>query len=171
MLHLTKSNSVNREIKFRAFDSNKKVMISEGYHVIGEVTMFGIIDQYVQENRGEIPSLEYYNFIQESQYTGLKDKNGKEVYEGDILASPHYPANGSWHYLHHKVQWSDECNGLVAVSINNPEGESFKVHGNPQMWVYMKWEQPEIVGNIYENPELLNPEGSEATGLNSNSKS
>jgi uncharacterized phage protein (TIGR01671 family) len=63
------------------------------------------------------------------QYTGLKDKNGKEVYEGDILKGGIYKS--------FFVEWDFEENGW---NITEYGARSF-----------------EVIGNIYKNPELLQP--------------
>lgn len=131
---------MEREIKFRAWDSHKKTMIAVGYHVIGEVTIFGLIDQYVQENHGEIPSLEYYNYIIESQYTGLTDKKrthefpeGQEIYEGDIDEK-----FGVVKWMQDTCEYGFENEeGFVSLTKNFCESES------------------NIIGNIYEHPELI----------------
>lgn len=71
------------------------------------------------------------------QYTGLKDKNGKEIYEGDVIES----ASGKYKYI---VEWHH------ASWIRKPIG----------WWrftsLYQHIEREKIIGNIYENPELLN---------------
>jgi uncharacterized phage protein (TIGR01671 family) len=72
------------------------------------------------------------------QYTGLKDKNGKEIYEGDIVTGLFNHTD----IIGHIVYGSDatffiERKGLYGIGLNNAED-----------WL-------EVVGNIYENPELL----------------
>lgn len=134
-----------REIKFRAWDNLKKEMIAEGYHVIGESTMFGEIDQWVQEHRGKTPSLEYFNHIIETQFTGCIDKNGKEIYEGDIV-------KGGTDY----TKYVNETYDVSVVEYANHgfwiKDESFGWEGEG-LW---DWNDLEVIGNIYEHPHLLN---------------
>ena len=78
------------------------------------------------------------------QYTGLKDINGKDIYEGDLLQHP----NGTIA----EIKYSDDLAAFVAVYTQN---------GNTEMDFLDKEivNECEIVGNIYENPELLEVEG------------
>ncbi len=66
------------------------------------------------------------------QYTGLLDKNGKEIYEGDIV---------KWSDKIYKIEWHDRMAGFVMQHnlIERPDIEF----------------ESEIIGNIYENPELI----------------
>lgn len=75
------------------------------------------------------------------QSTGLHDKNGKEIFEGDILASEIYPVNGAVEYRANLGMW---VNCLKEYSY-------YEYLGNVAS-------NREIIGNIYENPELLEVE-------------
>jgi len=65
-----------REIKFRAWDNKKKTFPFIGFNIIGEVTTFDLLEQYRIEETGDLIV---------TQFTGLKDKNGEELYEGDVV--------------------------------------------------------------------------------------
>jgi uncharacterized phage protein (TIGR01671 family) len=121
-----------REIKFRAWDKRKKRMydtvVLDGYSrnrtmKVGWVGYFPIQKSVSKKEAG--------NFIL-MQYTGLTDKNGKEIYEGDIVKC------GNNLYL---VKWVE--GGFVALN----EYDTVPSH----MFAVCEWE---VVGNVFENPEL-----------------
>lgn len=75
------------------------------------------------------------------QYTGLKDKNGKEIYEGDICNCREYECFG-------KVEWNNEEAGFYFCVV--VEGGGFE-----EEHLYDYIDELEVIGNIHDNPELL----------------
>lgn len=71
------------------------------------------------------------------QYTGLKDKNGKEIYESDILREK---IGGK--VFKYAVIWNEEC-----AAFGDDDGQHFNDDIDAK--------KVEVIGNIYENPELL----------------
>lgn len=89
----------------------------------------------------------------ESQYTGLKDKNGKEIYEGDVIEGY---KGGSNHDLYYKgiVEWNkQQCGFVFREGKYIGEFLSLAMEGFENEIMLSKFE---VIGNIYENPELIN---------------
>jgi len=122
-----------REIKFRAWDKKEKRMfIVENLRIIRDVLVnqdrkYSVSERgYVCRNKTEI-----------MQFTGLKDKNGKEIYEGDILLK-----NNGDRFL---VFWNNDALSYFVKNLRTGFENMLDLHKEPIS----------IFGNIYENPELL----------------
>lgn len=125
-----------REIKFRIWDiDEKKFNVNEKDRLGCGDTKKCMSERVDFENNSvEINADERYIF---SEYTGLKDKNNKEIYEGDIVKF----LNGIF-----EVIW---CNEKASFMLKNKEYKEFL------NFIYENNNGMEIVGNIYENSELL----------------
>jgi uncharacterized phage protein (TIGR01671 family) len=132
-----------KNIKFRAWDDELKVM----HYGIGVTSLSVLIFEDVG-NKMKVPQIIAEIGIERDeiyvmQYTGLHDKNGKEIYEGDII---------SWKHGRSEVKWverkSSETYGHGDYGVSSTVGFVFDgYYGQP--------EESEVIGNIYENPELL----------------
>lgn len=129
-----------REIKFRAWSNKTKTMY------IPEMGMSWML---------QFPNGEYGNegVFELMQFTGLLDKNGKEIYEGDVIQTPHYILNGKFYYLHHKIIYNQEYSSFTVTNLSNIT-DDLKVNGNTFLYVLCKEEDIEVIGNVYDNPEL-----------------
>ena len=91
------------------------------------------------------------------QYTGLTDKNGRRILEGDILQGEQYPFNsdGEYNYFAEVCYW-DNAPEFGIYIFKNPKANIRGIsEGNTcdmQDWESIDWE---IIGNIYDNPELM----------------
>ena len=97
------------------------------------------------------------------QYTGIKDKKGKDVYEGDIIKTFHFNSGKRNYYLYHTVTWSDIYNGWFTKHAGKLETKDNEKDGGIQLFVYLRSIYGrysnncfEVIGNIYDNKELIN---------------
>jgi len=121
-----------REFKGRAWDTEEKTMIENFTNVLTTEDVFIMADIFDDDER-----------YKKMQYIGLKDKNLKEIYEGDLLFA--FGAiigaiwhNGSFGYI------ASRHTGFIAFSAN----QHLVINGGV-------CEKLEVVGNIFENPELI----------------
>ena len=124
---------MKREIKFRAWDGQQMHYLSEGKYITiwddlhrVKFGMYRIDDDTLitKEDRG----------MELMQFTGLEDKNGKRIYEGDIICFPKY--EGTQYQLRAVIEWEPEQLRFTDFSPKN---------------------EVEVIGNIFENPEILKP--------------
>lgn len=126
--------------KFRAWDSAKKEMFKDTF----AITESGQVVVVEQESVASSPDYVFVDHLVIMQSTGLKDKNGKEVFEGDILA---FETDDE--VINVNVFWDEEHALFMFESkkYNEQEPLAELVENNTYPF--------EIIGNIYENPELL----------------
>ncbi len=129
-LSVGKEGKTMREIKFRAWVTNRDgVTYSNGDHMEYDVTIQD--GKYADVESGWDIHGTYDCPLM--QYTGLKDKNGKEIYEGDILF--------------------DGIGMRLPITVEEYHGYRF-MWGKDQLYKGLATDG-EIIGNIYENPNLL----------------
>lgn len=122
-----------REIKFRVWDGED--MISPDY-----------VDRdgYGHWKSNSIPNAD--NELM--QFTGLHDRNGKEIFEGDIIALQTY-ADGTTRE-NRTVDWQTPSFVLMPIPRQHTLDEAWRL-------TLVEQYDGEVIGNIYENPELLAP--------------
>lgn len=149
---------MSREVKFRVWDKDLKKM-----HICGENQHDSISFSYPENEahyynlqNGCGSSIDGSGTYELMQYTGLKDKHGKEIYEGDILTSTEYPFQDDGKYNYHGVvEWGeDEAAYYLTKHLVNKNRRGIS-HGISEMLGQEDLTTFEIIGNIYENPELL----------------
>ena len=115
-----------REIKFKAWDGDSMLYVGDSL-VYGSIT-----------------NLWLFTHNQDSlmQYTGLKDKNGDEIYEGDIVSHAK------------ETSLTPKCTMVGKDVVLWQEEKARFILGKADLWG-MIYKEYEILGNIHENPELL----------------
>ena len=140
-----------REIKFRAYIKNKNPRVPREINKIVEVKSLHLgSKKAIIGYSGGNYSIRF-DEIELMQYTGLKDKNGKEIYEGDIVKVKLYKGEEEEYFLG-KVEYFGS--NFIVDSDNNSDYHVYDLDGFGIDFKY-NLEDCEVIGNIYENPELL----------------
>lgn len=142
-------NDMSRVIKFKVFDKVSFAM-SDEFHLFGEFTLLGAVHDWQREQRLKCDhgdSLGMLNDLIELQFTGLHDKNGKEIYEGDITRDDE---------AHYRVYWENEISGFDCERLE--DGSNMKGFACYDRTILSDIIGDSVViGNIHQNPELLTP--------------
>ena len=120
--------------KFRAWDGAKKEMFKDTF----AITESGQVVVVEQEFVTSPPDYVFVDHLVIMQSTGIKDKNGKEIFEGDVLGTKDGLLNG---FIEYREDLGMFVNSLIRY-------DNFERLCNVVS-------DREIIGNVYENPELL----------------
>jgi len=134
--------------KFRAWDHLLKQWICVGYAAIGETTLFGLVEAYLEENRqGATSMLERLGDVEETMWSGVIDKNGIDLYAGD------------------KVKWTRKVREVFTGTWKWQTDEGVIVWRERGFWVdkegfgwegedLWNWDEIEYSGNIFEHDKI-----------------
>lgn len=131
-----------REIKFRAWDKKAKKFIPTRNIVWNDNGLVGINMGFSRKEKRFIGNIKIM------QYTGLKDKNGKDIYEGDLIKDD----EGEIEEV--KPPEIFECDAFKVYGYKFCSGHFIDARGEKTLERFYS-HQPEIIGNIYENPDLI----------------
>ncbi len=123
-----------REVKLRAW-----VTTYSGGNIMADVLWINFREHVILADNG----LQYTDY-KLMQFTGLCDRNGREIYEGDIVRFSPYWVEHPWTS---RVVWGREYAGHVVKGKADDSEED--------VLDYEMVEDAEVIGNIYDNPELL----------------
>ena len=134
---------MSREIKFRAWDNQENKWFKPTFEAYS-----GSLEELLLSMSGRLTIRTLDGVADEStfpdrfelvQFTGLLDKNGVDIYEGDLLSFGRDVI---------EILWWDAGFHVQIVGHKLPMGKMFEIH-----------QRGEVIGNIYENPDLLTNKG------------
>lgn len=135
-----------REIRFRAWDKLRKTIrydipIPSDYtRINGNLDLLNMFQSLRQR----------YEFM---QYTGTKDKNGKDIFEGDILQGGHYPISKDDGYVL-VIEYGHDRFWAVRTMKSTTDVRGIS-HGIADGLYEFEDSDLEVIGNIYENPNMI----------------
>ena len=139
-----------REIKFRGYSKSFSMMFDYDMLEMATASMVDICKEKLKQVQPESMEIQMGLFLPTHdkdlilmQYTGLKDSNGKEIYEGDIVKIEDYFGEDRIGKIIYDETWACYC------FMQGDEKRHFKTSLDLEDYVNI------VIGNVYENPELL----------------
>lgn len=146
-----------REIKFRAWHKKYKRML-HNFLISNDGEVFIVRDPIMPsgDDFGMSDMIPVMEDVELMQYTGLKDKHGKAIYEGDIITASTLPRPA-------KVEYFNDRASFGWVIHSGKGGGCFGEFSDEMEYTYKQdpvgvFSHIEIIGNIYQTPELLSSE-------------
>ena len=121
---------MNRKLKYRIWDNDEKRWVHDDDEVIG-INNYGVM----VDDRDDMNDLSSYDGVTVQLFTGATDKNNKEIYDGDILNYKGRIGRVEYFATMYICSWNDQTDDALSHMIIG---------------------DIEVIGNVFENPELLN---------------
>ena len=142
-----------RDVKFRAWDKFQQKYVFEGFHICGEVTCFGMMEQVIHETwearakaQNYVSTLEAWNDFEFEQFADEIDKNGKDVYDGDRVIVTNKPYKIKQPPI---VVWGSKSHGWSLKCAIDDKYVHLKYYALPAS------KHIEVIGNIHDLPNVI----------------
>jgi uncharacterized phage protein (TIGR01671 family) len=159
---------MNERFKFRVWDKGNSIFLSNGKNAHAITNLGKLVINKSSEWYGGMENTNPNDYVIQ-QYTGLKDKNDKDIYEGDIIkrtmeigphcSYPDFKLSDAQKVGLGEVKWDSYSDGEYADAIecymldNDSLSELiYRTKRDYQQYIHTY----EVVGNIFENADLLN---------------
>lgn len=159
---------MNKPFKVRVWDKQRKKMFAD---YLTSVNLFGGSGTLSVSGRDEEDTKEWTLMIPDEavlmEFTGLLDKNDKEIYDGDILRftakirTAAHPLSVVF-FQDNRARWALEVVGKTIVGTHGQQKEYVSLEES-RLKDYQNNGYYEVIGNIYENPELLHSQTATST--------